>query len=131
MGGRTALALAVKLLLDEMHDPAVAELLRGRGHDARAIAEIHELRGMSDRDVLFCAALDGRVLVTENVKDFAPLHAALVATDVRHAGVIFTHPRRFPRAAPRAASRLAEALSRFLTEAPTELEGTPFVWWLA
>lgn len=120
----------MKLLLDEMHGPAVAEQLRRRGRDARAIAEIGELRGMADIDVLRCAASDRRVVVTENVKDFAQVHAALIATDVRHAGVIFTHPRRFPRAARGAASRLADALERFLADVPPGLEGTPFVWWL-
>lgn len=121
----------MKLLLDEMHDPAVAEILRADGHDVRAAAEFSELRGLRDAELLIVSTLDGRALVTENVKDFSPRHAAMLARDEPHGGLIFTHPRRFPRARRDAASRLASALAEFLAYTPPALAATPFVWWLA
>lgn len=130
MGGREAAPRFLRLLLDEMHDPHVAERLRGEGHDVVAVAEIPELRGMSDPDLIMCATLDGRALVTENVKDFAPLHASMIATNASHAGVVLAHRGRFPRSRPDASSRLSSALSQFLNDVPSGLEGTSFLWWL-
>ncbi len=48
----------MRLLLDEMHAPAVAEALVASGHDVVAVAAEPELRGCSDRGLLehACAA---------------------------------------------------------------------------
>jgi len=121
----------VRLLLDEMHAPRVAARLRDRGHDAVAVKECAELVGMSDEDLLRVAAADERAVVTENVKDFAPLHQLIAAAGQRHSGLIFTHPRRFPRSAPDHVRVLADALGAFLVEHGPMLEDVgSFVWWL-
>jgi hypothetical protein len=58
-------------LIDEMFPIATAELLRGtHGHDAVHVAEIG-LRATEDAQVAETARAQGRVVVTENVADFA------------------------------------------------------------
>ncbi len=121
----------MRLLLDEMHAPRVAARLRDRGYDAVAVKERAELIGMSDEDLLRAAAADERAVVTENVKDFAPLHQYLSAAGQQHSGLILTHPRRFPRSAPDHVRVLADALGALLVEHGPMLDDVgAFVWWL-
>jgi Domain of unknown function (DUF5615) len=88
----------VKLLLDEMWSPAVAEQLRTRGHDVEAVAERLDLRTKTDETVFAAGLSEGRVIVTEDVADFRVLaeHEALAGRF--HPGLVFTTPRAFPRA---------------------------------
>ena len=121
----------MKLLLDEMHAPSVAALLRDRGHDAVAVKERADLIGLPDDDLLRAATADQRAVVTEDVKGFAVLHQRLSAAGQRHSGLIFTHPRRFPRSAGNHASVLADSLALFLDErGPMLDEVESFVSWL-
>jgi len=121
----------VKLLLDEMHAPAVAIQLRARGHDVVAVKERPELIGLADRELLASAASDGRAVVTENVKDFAALHKSMTAMHEKHAGLVFTHPRRFPRHARDHTGVLVDALAGFLDLHTSTLHDLDsFVWWL-
>jgi hypothetical protein len=112
-----------------MYSASDAAALRDRGHDAIAINESDELRGLDDATVLTVATLDGRAVVTENVADFARLHAAGATATDGHAGIVFVHHRRFPRTRP-GRRRLTEALCRLLEAPPAGLEGS-FGWWLA
>jgi len=121
----------VKLLLDEMHAPGVAALLRDLGHDAIAVKERADLIGLPDDDLLRAATADGRAIVTENVKDFAVLHRRITADGRRHVGLIFPHPRRFPRGGRNHVRVLAEALAAFVsTHGLTLSDAESFVWWL-
>lgn len=121
----------MKLLLDEMHAPAVAVQLRERGHDVIAVKERGELIGSHDEDILRAAAADHRALVTENVKDFAVLHRFFSAAGQQHSGLVFTHYRRFPRSAHNHIQVLTEALAVFLNEHVSLLgDVESFVWWL-
>ena len=121
----------MKLLLDEMHAPIVAVLLRDRGHEAAAVKERADLIGLPDEDLLRAATADGRAVVTENVKDFAVLHRRIAAEGRRHTGIVFTHPRRFPRAGRNHVRVLADALAVFLSEHGSTLSAAEsFVWWL-
>jgi menaquinone-dependent protoporphyrinogen IX oxidase len=52
-----------------MFDPVIAQQLRKRGHDVDAIAELSELRALSDREILASATRSDRVLVSENVQE--------------------------------------------------------------
>lgn len=63
----------MRLLLDEMHPPAVASTLLARGHDVVAVAEGAALRSMPDEELLAFATQHDRRIVTENVKDFRRL----------------------------------------------------------
>ena len=105
----------MKLLLDEMWAPAIAEALRNRGHEVVAVAERRDLRGMPDA-AIFDEALAGCwVIVTENVVDYRPLAAAAIRAGRAHPALIFTSNRSYPRANRRTAGRLVVALDDLLT----------------
>lgn len=79
----------MKLLLDEMLSPDIAQRLRERGHDAQAIAT-SEYAELSDLDVLEVARSLQRAIVTNNVRDFRPLHVAAVSPGgAGHYGMVF------------------------------------------
>ncbi len=82
----------MRLLLDEMYPPVLAEKLRAQGHDVLAIAEDSDLVGSDDETVLAHATAARRCLVTENMQDFAAL-----ARHTAHHGILLAHPRRWPR----------------------------------
>ena len=108
----------MRLLLDEMYAPAIALELRKRGHD---VASVHDaaspaLAGASDPEVLSVAQAEGRALVTENVRDFRPLEADLIARGGHHPGLVYTSNRQFPRGHPATAGRLVRALDALLRE---------------
>lgn len=79
----------MKLLIDEMFPPVVAELLRERGHDVVAVLERPDLAGLSDADLLGHAAREGRAVVTENVRDFALLDRRYRQEGREHEGLVY------------------------------------------
>jgi len=82
-----------------MLDPAIAEQLRSRGWDVESIQlEQRDLVGQDDHVVLRRAAELGCTLVTDNVRDFAPLHARWLANHETHAGLLLVSSQRYPRA---------------------------------
>jgi len=119
--------VTLRLLLDEHSSPEIARQLRRRGHDVIAARERVELHGLADRELLAFAATERRVLVTENVADFAELHRQSVVGAPPHAGIVFTSPRRFPRTR-RGIGTLVRALAGLVTDGPAELDGQ--TWWL-
>ena len=84
----------MKLLLDEMYAPSVAALLRDWGHDAVAVKERTDLMGLPDQDLVQAATAEGRVVVTEDVKDFAALGRRISTAGQRHLGLILAEARR-------------------------------------
>lgn len=52
--------------------------------------------------------------MTENVRDFRPLEAALVAGGSQHSGLVYTSNRRFPRDHPATLGLLVKALDDLL-----------------
>ena len=104
--------MSVALLLDEMHAPVVAATLRERGYDVIAVADQDELRGLTDEQLFAWAAEHGKCIVTENVKDFAPL-ARQVDDPRRLANLLFTSSRTFPRGR-RNPGPIIEALAAWL-----------------
>lgn len=87
----------MKLVLDEHFSQAPAEQLRERGYDVIAVVERTELRQFSDPALLAWAQREERVLVTENVRDFMPIHHTWLSRGETHPGLFFTSPRAFPR----------------------------------
>jgi hypothetical protein len=87
----------VPLLLDEMHAPLVAAALRERGQDVTAVAEQEALRAMSDEELFRLAGEQGRRIVTENVKDFAPPLRRTEESGHPATPLLFTSSRTFPR----------------------------------
>jgi predicted nuclease of predicted toxin-antitoxin system len=80
----------VRLLLDEMLPPAIARELRERGHDVLAIAEHPGWAALSDPEVLALAQTERRAVVTNNLRDYRPLHSdAITPGGPGHFGMIF------------------------------------------
>lgn len=117
----------MRLLLDEMHAPAVAAALTEAGFDVVAAAD-PSLRGSSDADLLDHATATGRALVTENVGDFSVLAANRAVDGEPHAGLIFTNPSRFNRATLAYPGYLIAALRTFLNNRP--VSGDSWTCWL-
>ena len=118
----------MRLLLDEMHAPAVAAALNEAGFDVVATAADPPLRGSSDADLLDLATAADRALVTENVGDFSVLAATRAVADEPHAGLIFTNPSRFNRATLAYPGNLIVALRTFLDDPP--VSGDSWIRWL-
>lgn len=80
----------MKLLLDEMLSPAIARELRSRGHDVEPVAGHPDREALSDPQVLALARTERRALVTNNLRDFRPLHhEAVTPGGTGHFGMIF------------------------------------------
>jgi predicted nuclease of predicted toxin-antitoxin system len=86
----------VKLLLDEMYSAKHAEAFRDASIDAVTVADLG-LAGRSDLDVFAAAAADSRVLVSENVADFARIAADHLAAGHHNAGVLIALSSRSSR----------------------------------
>lgn len=114
--------MIVRLLLDEMYPPTLADALRDKGHDVIAVAASAELAGSDDAAIMDVATGDGRCLVTENVRDFAVL-----VRHTSHAGVLFIHARRWPRTRA-GLHTLADALHNAVSEG--RLPGPGDIRWL-
>lgn len=102
----------MRLLLDEMYSPRIAEQLRARGRD---VASVHDpgyraLEGEPDEEVWAAALAADRVLVTENVQDFRRIETDALASAQPTARLIFTTDRQFPRGNPATIGRLVTAL---------------------
>jgi predicted nuclease of predicted toxin-antitoxin system len=80
----------MKLLLDEMLAPTIARELRARGHDAEAIAGHPDREALPDPQVMVLARAEHRAVVTNNLRDYRPLHNdAITPGGPGHFGVIF------------------------------------------
>jgi len=66
----------------------IAGPLRQDGHDVVALNERLESEGLADPGVLALAAAEGRILVTRNSRDFAPLLREWAEGARPHAGCI-------------------------------------------
>lgn len=118
-----------RLLLDEHYGQAIAEELRGRGHEVIAVVADLELRGRSDVEIYAWASVHGYRIVTENIKDFRPLLIGAAARGGTVASLLLVHPRRHPRGGSQRTAAIIEALDEWLREsagAPRPMED-----WLA
>lgn len=80
----------MKLLLDEMLSPAIADQLGERGHDVESIKGHREWEALSDPEVLDLARVERRAVVTNNLVDFRPLHHEAIAPGgPGHFGMVF------------------------------------------
>ena len=105
----------MRLLLDEMFPPSVAEGLRRRGADVTAAQEIPSLRGLPDPQLFVAAQLAQRCLVTENIGDFVLVESAWRAEhEEPHHGLVLVAPGAFPRHRPRTVGRLVAALEKLV-----------------
>jgi hypothetical protein len=110
-----------------MHAPAVAAALPNSGHDVLAVVEQDELRALTDEELFRWAAEHGRRIVTENVKDFAPLLRRAEELGRPGAPLLFTSSRAFPRSR-RNPGPLIDALDAWLRAA--DVNEPPLEDWL-
>jgi hypothetical protein len=104
----------VKLLLDEMLPPAAAALLRDQhGHDAVHVTEVG-LGATDDPDVAAAAREQDRVLVTENIVDFA---------HEREVVLVFVRKRSLPAGGAQAHG-LARLIDSWAAEHPNPYVGS-------
>lgn len=90
MACRPGGAASVRLLLDEMLSPVIAQQLRERGHHAQAIAGHPLHTALSDGQVMDLARAQRSAVVTNNLVDFRPLHhEAITPGGPGHFGMVF------------------------------------------
>jgi predicted nuclease of predicted toxin-antitoxin system len=100
------------VLLDADVPPALAEALRGHGHDVVAASGNPALEALSDAGLLAEALRQERVLVTFNVVDFVAITHDLAHTNRSHAGVILIHARTLRRSDIKGLARSLNAVLR-------------------
>lgn len=109
----------MKLLLDEMLGPVIARELRSRGHDAEPVAGNPDREALSDPEVVALARAEHRALVTNNLRDFRPLHhEAVTPGGAGHFGMIFI-PGSYRRTRADT-GRIVAALESILVQYPGE-----------
>ena len=86
----------MRCLLDEMLAPDTAEELKGRGHDATTVAALG-LPGQADPVIFDRAVSEGRVVVTENIVDFALLLDQRLRNEEPVVPVVFVRKADLPR----------------------------------
>jgi hypothetical protein len=113
----------ITILLDEMFSQVSARIARRAGVD---VISVHELRleGVEDRNILMIAAQDGRCIVTDNYRHFAPLTLQFQEQGLPHGGVLLVpswvgHDAFAP---------LARALVRFARDNPDGLQPYELRW---
>ena len=116
-------------MLDEMYTHAIAEQLRARGHDASAIVERAELRGLADTEIFALAQTQQRTVVTENIPDFNVIANGYDQRGQDHYGLVLVDPNRYPRKDSRTIGRMVTELDRLLGE-HSEDTATSFRYWL-
>lgn len=88
----------MRLLLDEMISFRIAQELRDLGHDVEAIKRDRaEFESTPDIEIVRQLAREERAIVTNNVKDFVPIHNHLITAGEEHAGMLFTDDQSLPR----------------------------------
>lgn len=110
----------MRLLLDEMYSPRIAEQLRARARDVASVhdPEYRALEGEPDEEVWAAALAADRMLVTENVQDFRRIETDALASAQPTARLIFTTDRQFPRGNPATIGRLVTALDGLFIAEP-------------
>lgn len=118
----------MKLVLDEMYTPAIAEQLRARGHDANAVVERTELRALPDADLFALAQTEQRAVVTEDIADLSVIADDYDQRAQPHHGLVLADPSRYPRGSSGTIGRMVTALDRLLDEHPEETPTSSRHW---
>lgn len=84
----------IKLLLDKDVWQGLAQALRDAGYDAVSATEA-DYKGLSDQEILARAFTQGRVVLTHNIRDYAPLAATYYVQGIKHPGIIVS--KRFEK----------------------------------
>lgn len=108
----------MKLLIDEMYPPSIAEQLRDRGQDVQAVTERQELRALADIDIFALAQQQQRAVVIENVADFSIIASGYDQRGQAHHGLVLVAPGSYPRGRRGTIGRMVTELDRVLGEHP-------------
>jgi hypothetical protein len=100
-----------------MFAPAIARELRSRGHDVESVGCRSEWQALSDAEVMALARRERRAIVTNNLRDFRPLHhEAIVPGGSGHFGMVFV---------PGSYRRTKGDIGRIVTALESKLEQYP------
>lgn len=127
--GQGAGSARLKLLIDEMYPPAIAEQLRTRGGDVEAVTARPELRALADTDIFGLAQQEQRAVVTENIADFSIIADGYDQRNQAHYGLVLVPLGSYPRGSARTVGRMVTELNRLLDERP-ETMPTSLRHWL-
>lgn len=116
--GQGAGSARLKLLIDEMYTPVIAEKLRERGGDVEAVTERAELRALADIDLFSLAQQEERAIVTENIDDFSVIATSYDQRGQAHFGLVLVSRGTYPRSQARTVGRMVSELDRVLKERP-------------
>jgi len=119
----------LKLFLDEMYSPRIAEQLSSRAYDALSVADRADLRALPDRMLFERMQDERRTVLTNNVKDFVPLITAAETGGSSHYGVLFTSDRSLPRGRDNIGSYV-EVLAGVFEAHPSDDDLRGIVRWL-
>lgn len=86
----------MKILVDEMYPPTLAEALRASGIDATTLMDLR-LGGAPDAEIFGAAVASGFCVLTENVGDFARIAADHSTDGGHHPGLLIALSSRFSR----------------------------------
>jgi hypothetical protein len=116
--GQSAGSARLRLLIDEMYTPVIAEELRERGGDVEAVTERAELRALPDTDLFSLAQREERTVVTENIDDFSVIATDYDQRGQAHFGLVLVPRASYPRSHARTVGRMVSELDRLLMEHP-------------
>ena len=122
----------MKLLLDEMYPPRLADQLVARGHDVIAAITQPQLTNIPDEDVLAAGHACGRAVVTENVGDFVPIARTWARIGRPHSGLVLVARSSFPRDRANFAATLGALVTALdaLLEQDPDTSGGAWATWL-
>ncbi len=120
----------MRLLIDEIYPPTVAEQLRQAGHDAASIHDNAHTRGLDDSAVCGLALSAGRAVVTENAADFLRILRYRVAAGEPAPTLVITSNRSFPRHSASFNGQAVRALCAFCETHQGADAATGAVYWL-
>jgi predicted nuclease of predicted toxin-antitoxin system len=120
----------VRLLLDAMYAPVIADQLRRRAHDVVSAHERDRLEEASDEALLAIATSERRAIVTENIHDFMDLDAEYRQAGRQHCGIILTTNKGYSRHPSGGVGQLVTALDAWLRDHPEEATEDSTIWWL-
>lgn len=86
----------MRWLIDEMLPPEAAAELNRRGHDATSVAGL-DLAGQPDPVIFDRAVAESRIVVTENIADFAVLLDQRLRNNEAAVPVVFVRKGDLPR----------------------------------
>jgi Domain of unknown function (DUF5615) len=109
----------LRLALDELYAPRIAEELRARGHDVVAVLERADWRGLSDSVLFSVVAVEKRALVTENWAHFQRELDRAATIGLDPFGVLFTSRKGLPRSR-NTIGLFVRVLDDFLLRHPTD-----------